>query len=423
VLANRLWERARRLGLRERLLARRGQSVRDRRPVVLVPGMCGTRLTDERGAVLWGSTAALYFGRGLTRRDGVRPGGLLRELTLVPGLLAYDVFGGLVRALGRAGFVEGEDLFVLDYDWREGVAAGARALAELIARIRGFIPASLRAPVPAGRERRQDRAQDRVDLVAISTGGLVARAYLGYGGADPLASGAPLADAPAVARVIYVGAPQRGSFDALACLHRGFRFAPAGHLFSPGEAAACQMSWDALPHPDEPVFVDQRGEPLELDLYDPELWSRLRLGDPRDAAQRPERLARARALHLALDRAPAQPAAETVVIGACHLPTPARVLVRDGGAPAYVPPPVPRRDDPFVGYVYRPGDGELPETSLRGLPGLPADRVWQVRPRKHAALPSDPAVHRLVIEALLATERFIPSTDLRRKPSLSVLRD
>jgi hypothetical protein len=417
VLANRLWERARRLGLRERLLARRGQNVRERRPVVLVPGMCGTRLIDERGAVLWGSTAALYFGRGVTRRDDVRPGGLLRELTLVPGLLAYDVFGGLVRALGRAGFVEGEDLFVLDYDWREGVAAGARALAELIARIRGFIPALLRAP--AGRELRQDR----VDLVAISTGGLVARAYLGYGGADPLASGAPLAGAPAAARVIYVGAPQRGSFDALACLHRGFRFAPAGRLFSPGEAAACQISWDALPHPDEPVFVDQRGQPLELDLYDPEVWSRLRLGDARDAAQRPERLARARALHLALDRAPAQPAAETVVIGACHLPTPARVLVRDGGAPAYVPPPVPRRDDPFVGYLYRPGDGELPETSLRGLPGLPADRVWQVRPRKHAALPSDPAVHRLVIEALLATERFIPATDLKRKPSLSVLRD
>jgi len=370
--------------------------------------------------VLWGSTTALYFGRGVTRRDDVRPGGLLRELTLLPGLLAYDVFGGLVRALGRAGFVEGEDLFVLDYDWREGVAAGARALADLIARIRGFVAAPLRAPQPG----RELRAQDRVDLVAVSTGGLVARAYLGYGGADPLASGAPLAGAPAVARVVYVGAPQRGSFDALACLHRGFRFAPGGHLFSPGETAACQMSWDALPHPDEPVFVDQRGQPLELDLYDPEVWSRLRLGDARDAAQRPERLARARALHLALDRAPAQPVAEAVVIGACHLPTPARVLVRDGGAPpAYVPPPVPRRDDPFVGYLYRPGDGELPETSLRGLPGLPADRVWQVRPRKHAALPSDPAVHRLVIEALLATERFIPSTDLKRKPSLSVLRD
>jgi hypothetical protein len=129
-------------------------------------------------------------------------------------------------------------------------------------------------------------------------------------------------------------------------------------------------------------------------------------------------------MHRALDRAAATlPAHESVVIGACHLPTPARVLVRDGGAPAYVPPPFPRRDDPFVGYVYRPGDGELPESSLRGLPGLADDRVWLARPRKHAALPSDPAVHRFVIEALLATERFIPATDIRRKPSLTILQD
>ena len=105
------------------------------------------------------------------------------------------------------------------------------------------------------------------------------------------------------------------------------------------------------------------------------------------------------------------------MIGACHLPTPARALVRDGGGAVHVPPPFPRRDDPFVGYVYRPGDGELPETSLRGLPGLPPERVWEVRPRKHAGLPSDRSVHRLVIEALLATERFIPATDLGRKAS------
>jgi hypothetical protein len=398
VLANRLWERARALALRERLLSRRGRNAGARRPVVLIPGMCGTRLTSARGGVAWGSTAALYVGRGVAGRGDLRPGGLLRQLTLVPGLLAYDVFGGLVRALGRAGFVEGEDLHVLDHDWRDGVAAGAVALGQLVARIRGI-------------------SDERVDLVAISTGGLIARAYVGYAGADPLAGGAPSGGAP-VGRVIHVGVPQRGSFDALACLHRGFRFAPGGKRFSGAVAAAFQISWDALPHPDEPVFVDQRGQPLALDLYDPEVWSRLGLGDERAASERPALLARARALHRALDAASALPAPESVVIGACHLPTPARVLVRDGGG-AYVPPPFPRRDDPFVGYVYRPGDGELPETSLRALPGLPADRVWEVRASKHAALPSHTAVHRLIIEALLATERFIPKTDLSRPLGLA----
>jgi hypothetical protein len=400
VLLNRLFEAARGLTLRERLLVRRGRGARDRRPVVLVPGMCGTRLETPGGFSLWGTTRTLYVGARIRGDGDVRTNGLLRELTVVPGLYAHDVFGGMVRALGRAGFAEGEDLHVLDFDWRQGICAGARALADLVARIRGF-------------------GDERVDLVAVSTGGLVVRTYLGYGGADPLAGAPPSADAArAIGRVVYVGAPQRGSFDALACLHRGFRFAPAGRLFAPREAAACQISWDALPHPDDPVFVDEDGAPLAIDLYDPATWDRLRLGDPATAAERAGCLARALALHRALDRAADLPHPDLYVIGGRHLPTPARALVRRGGAGVHVPPPVPRRDDPTIGYLYRPGDGELPEASLRGLPRLPPARVWEAGPKAHAAFASDPGVHRLVCEALLATDRFIPSTDLRKTKSL-----
>jgi hypothetical protein len=362
--------------------------------------MCGTRLDDARGLPLWGTTRTLYVGPRVARRTDVRTSGLLRQLTIVPGLYAHDVFGGMVRALGRAGFVEGEDLHVLDFDWRQGIVAGARALGDLVARIRGF-------------------GEERVDLLGVSTGGLVLRTYLGYGGDDPLAGAPPTPDAArTIGRVVYVGAPQRGSFDAVACLHRGFRFAPAGKLFSPSEAAGCQISWDTLPHPDDPVFVAEDGAPLAIDLYDPATWERLRLGDPATAAERPGCLARALALHRALDHAAVLPHPDAYVIGGRHRPTPARVLVRRGGAGVYVPPPVPRKDDPYIGYLYRPGDGELPESSLRALPRLPPERIWEVGPKAHAAFASDADVHRLVCEALLATDRFIPGTDLRKTKSL-----
>src|SRR5262245_28915204 len=302
--------------------------------------MCGSRIDSARGLPLWGTTRTLYVGPRVARRTDVRINGLLRELTIVPGLYSYDVFGGMVRALGRAGYIEGEDLHILNFDWRQGIVAGARALADLIAGLRGF-------------------GDERVDLIGVSSGGLVLRTYLGYGGDDPLAGAAPNPDvARTVGRPVYVGAPQRGSFDAVACLHRGFRFAPAGKLFSPSEAAGCQISWDALPHPDDPVFVDEDGAPLAIDLYDPATWQRLGLGDPATADERPGCLARAFALHRALDRAAALPAPDSYIIGAWHLPTPARVLVRRGGAGVHIPPPVPRKDDPYIGYLYRPGDGE-----------------------------------------------------------------
>jgi hypothetical protein len=166
------------------------------------------------------------------------------------------------------------------------------------------------------------------------------------------------------------------------------------------------------------VFVDEDGAPLAIDLYDPATWDRLRLGDPATAAERSGCLARALALHRALDRVADLPHPDTYVIGGRHLPTPARAMVRRGGTGVHVPPPVPRRDDPYIGYLYRPGDGELPESSLRALPRLPPDRVWEAGPKAHAAFASDAGVHRLVCEALLATDRFIPSTDLRKTKSL-----
>lgn len=380
MLLNRLVERGRGLAWRNLVLARRLRRIDARTPVLLVPGMCGTRLVDDRGRVVWGNLARLY--RGPSIATATRSAGLLEQLAVVPGVAGVDVYGGFVRFLERAGYRRGEDLFVLDYDWRTGALDGAAALARELAKLRG-----------AGDE--------RLDVVALSTGGLVARAYLAeHGGA-------------AIRRLVYVGAPQRGSFDALACLHRGFQFAPAGKRFSPAEAAVCQITFDALPHPDERVFVDNAGRALDLAHHDAATWTRLGLAAVDDAFA--AKLERARELHRRLDAA--RHDVDAYVIGARHLPTPARVRV-DGGR-GHVPAPRPAPTDPFVGLTYVPGDGELSATSLAAVPGLDPQRVWFAEPSKHGALPSDPAIHRLALEALLGTARAIPKTDLKK---LAVLR-
>ena len=382
MLINRAIESLRRLRLDGRLLGRRARSKGDARaPLVLVPGMFGTRIVDESGHVLWGSTGSLYRGPSALPAPGTRAGGAIDGFTLVPGLYGYDVHGALVRFLQAVGgYRAGEDLHILDYDWRLGVRDGARSLAETIDRLRG-----------AGEE--------RVDLVGISTGGMLVRAFLAEG------------DARVVRRAVHVGTPQRGTFDALVCLSRGFRFAPGGKRFGGSDAALLQTSWDALPHPGEPLFVDEEGQPLALDHHDAATWEKLSLLPPGLTASAIERpLAIARELHALLDGAPSF--GESVVIGARHLPTPHRAVVI--GKRAHLPSPTPRRDDPFIGFTYAPGDGELPATSLRALPGLDEQRLWFARPDAHHKLPSDPVVHRLILEALLATERHIPSTSLER---------
>jgi pimeloyl-ACP methyl ester carboxylesterase len=375
VLFNEVIEGLRRTRLRLRLLRQRARLRGTRRPVILVPSILGTRLVDERRRVVWGSFLRLFRGPSVME-SAAHPEGLLEGFPLVPGLLSYDVYGALVRFLEHVGgYRRGEDLHVLTYDWRHGIAAAAEALAARVDRLRGI-------------------GDERIDLVGVSTGGVVMRHYLAQGGGG-------------IERAVYVGTPQRGSLSALVHLAEGLLLMPGGRRFAPGEMAACQTVWDMLPHPDDRVFVDGDGSALDVPLYDAVTWRSLGI-DPGvgDLAQR---LARARRAHEVSERAAG---VESFVIGARHLPTAARCLVRGGRAslPACEPSP----GDPLARWLYEDGDDTVGASSLGALPGLGAQPVWPVKVRGHRQLPSEPEVHRLVLEALLATDRPIPVTSLDR---------
>jgi len=398
-------ERARRARLGQRLLRERASAAKDRAPVVIVPALFGTRLVNGDGRVIWGATSNVFFGPSIGGATGVRPAGLLEELPIIPGVVGQDIHGGLMRYLEEiGGYRRGEDLFSLDYDWRAGVVHAAAQLEALVRSIRGV-------------------GSERVDLAAISSGGAVVRYFLAYGGADVLGDPAPAAAArpegsPAaswVRRVVYIGSPQRGTFGAPAHLHEGIVFIPGGKHFPSSELALCQTPFDYLPHPDDPVFVDETGRVLPHDIYDPETWIKLGLAGGLkdiDVDDFDARLKRGRRLHAALDGGAGRHP-DTIVIGGRHQPTRARFLVSRGRA--VLPDCDPDKNDPTICFTYVPGDGALPEASLRAAPGLEDDRLWLVTPKAHHLIPADPDVHRLLVEALLATDRRIAKTPLPRQ--------
>ena len=348
------WRRREHLALRARALR-----ARPGRPLVVVPSILGTRII-ERGKVLWGTAARLYGGPPVATSAGAVASGLLDGFALIPGVYAYDVFGGLLRFLDRVGgYRRGRDLFVLEYDWRRSVEDGASRLGELL-----------------------DTHRGDVDVLAVSTGGLLVRHLLARG-------------RPSIGRVVYVGTPHRGSFQAITSLHAGLQMVPLGRRFPPEEIAACETCWDALPHPDERVFVDAAGQRLEHSIYDPSTWRRVQLGAPSVAIER--HLERAARLHRVLDAAPVHE--DSWVIGARHLPTLSKLVLVHGRAT--VMPCTPRVGDPIAPHVFEPGDSSLPAKSLLGLPGLDPCRVRAVALDDHHMLPANPAVHRHALEILL----------------------
>lgn len=167
------------------------------RPVVVVPGIMGSKLCriEEDGSrtVIWGTLDAILHFSDLRLDDeagATQSCGLIREMSYL-GLYTQEIYGPFLDRLKAAGYREGSTLLTFDYDWRFSVFDNA-------ARLDAFLDRS----VPEG---------TRVDIVAHSMGGLVARAFiLNEDGADRVNS------------LITAGSPLRGSVRIFQMLEKGW---------------------------------------------------------------------------------------------------------------------------------------------------------------------------------------------------------
>jgi pimeloyl-ACP methyl ester carboxylesterase len=368
-------------------------------PVVVIPGILGSRLRDaQTGAELWPGSLwnvvlgskehlALPFDPGtLQPLAEARPDGLFEAV------LGTDFYGEILRTLehsgGYARTVPGTPVaagsrryYVFAYDWRQDNVRTAARLDAFIEQIR----------------RDHGDPQLKVDIVAHSMGGLVTRYFLRYGAQDVLPvlhrDDFRVSDAGAakVRTAILLGTPNLGSASSL---HGFIAGADVGLRRIPTEVLATMPSvFQLFPHPVNDWLLDARGQPLDRDLFDVGIWQRFgwsvfdprvverlaqRAGDPQraaatvDALQRlfDAHLERARRFVWSLSVRPGKDAGVRIVVfgGDCTL-TPARLVVEEADGesqvrlyPGDVAQPVPGVD--YGRLMLEPGDGQVTKPSL-----------------------------------------------------------
>lgn len=357
----------------------------ERTPVIVIPGILGSKLVDDAGTKVWGSftfgaadpdfpvgarliALPMQFGTPLHElRDEVYPSDVLDTVTVDVGLLRGFEIGAYVdimktlaagkyrdQNLGEAGAVDYGGLhytcFQLPYDWRRDISEQAQALHELIAEAQTLTRDELGlapdAPV-------------RVDVVAHSMGGLVLRYYLRYGtqrlpddGSMPELT---WAGASNVRQAILIGTPNAGSVLALKQLVNGYDLNPLFPNYRPSILGTMPAIYQLMPRPRHARIVEA-GTREPVDLYDPATWERFGWGlvspaeDAKlrdllpEASSREERLeiardhlakslAKARQLHEALDLQAQPPEGTTIslFLGDSE-PTPAILAVSNNGS-------------------------------------------------------------------------------------------
>ncbi len=405
-------------------------------PVIVVPGIMGSRLVEQEGGrEVWpGGLGRLLFSGygdlalplpGETRADALQVTGLF------DGVAGRDFYGRIVRTLeDAAGYQRTEPgtsvdgpaarYYVFAYDWRQDNVATARQLHDLIEQIR----------------RDHDDSALKVDVIAHSMGGLALRYYLRYGTVDVLDSNDfPVngVGAERIHRLILLGTPNLGSITAMTSLLEGQR---VGLRRVPAEVMLSFPSvYQLMPHALTPWLVTETGEPLSRDQFDAYIWKRFQIGpwDPALEARldKVHLQALQQASHRYLERARrfswaltvSAPPSETEIHqfgGDCH-PTPSRFLVEeiDGEShlrlwPRQVANPVSGRD--YQRWMLAPGDGVVTKASLLARnvlnPAIPRHRFIHFPARsafflceRHDRLTGNVNFQDNLLHVLLSTDR------------------
>ena len=416
----------------------------DRMPVILIPGLLGSRLARERdGVEVWpGGTRKLLTSDYTDLALRIDPETLeplddgLVPSAIFEGAVGKDFYRRIMQELREAGgyrimepghplVQQRARLYVFTYDWRQDIVKTVRKLDELVELIRADYG---------------DPAL-RVDVIAHSMGGLIVRYFERYGTVDVLegntfaVTGLGLSK---LRRVVLLGTPNQGTVTAVHKFLNGYRVGISG---LPTEGVATMpATFQLFPHPLVDWVVNINGKPLSFDVFDVEFWRRYewsifdhriqrRLAaqqgawPPQDVFERwfQKRLERARRFTWSL-MVPAGdvPLIKPLLLGGDCVPTPRRLVFEnvDRFAVARLRPeqilvPVPGLD--YESLMFAPGDGSVTVDSLlsrqqlsREVPRFEQEGMEPGREvitcARHDDLTSDDALLDALIEYLLAPD-------------------
>ncbi|HYH85021.1 MAG TPA: hypothetical protein VEX60_06025 [Pyrinomonadaceae bacterium] len=395
-----------------------------KRPVIVIPGILGSQIVNRRtGEVVWPSVfRSDVDGLSLpatpdlaSNRDDLVATKIVETAKFIKLAPEIYVYRELLRALENyGGYREGDwdnptaegdrdTFYVFPYDWRRDNVESARLL---VARVEAL-------------KLKLGRPDLRFNVVAHSMGGLVARYAAMYGDRDLPAEGLePRPDwsgASFVSKIFMFGTPNGGSASAFASLLEGYsvteglrRRVRLLNKLSREDLLTSPAIFQLLPHASQARFLDERLQPVALDLYDPETWRRYSwaaVSDPefRAAYARgaPEglespthkgtlseldayfaaALRRAQRFHEALDAAGDESGSAPVKLfafgGDCEETLTAPVVFQDEKTGRWLtlvrPRSLPGADGKKIGRgvveraMYEPGDGRVTRSSLLGL--------------------------------------------------------
>jgi pimeloyl-ACP methyl ester carboxylesterase len=227
------------------------------RPVIVIPGIMGSKLCDASGSVVWGDRASYTQTRlhllrlppdPATRDRSIKSCGIIDSVNMIPLLWESNVYSGLIKKLRDIGYKDSE-ILQFDYDWRLSNFENAELLKAFVEK-----------HVPSG----------KVDIVAHSMGGIVARIYV-----------QKLQGFSRVNNLLFFGTPHLGSNKIFQRMRDGFDNWPNALSGGLAEIQRTILSFPStfqlLPTYSECCGFHPTVDPVNakyFEILDPAIWKR-----------------------------------------------------------------------------------------------------------------------------------------------------
>lgn len=350
----------------------------EKTPVVIIPGVLSSYLNrnDEAKTELWPNIFRAIFGwPGDRYLDQLALNQIGQPNMSYPIMLPTDIFrkigdkdffDGLIKKLIASGYEENKNLFVFPYDWRLDVRLSVDNLYSPLL-------TTLKAKVE---QIQTQTGSNKVDLVAHSLGGLLAKYYIkNYGSGQ-------------VNKFIDLGTPHLGAPSAFKTLmygdDMGIKFGWLG--LNSGEIKKISQNmvsaYQLLPSQN---YFSTSSPDYKYYVYNLDFAQTNQL--LKNAGRNDFILDTATNIHNDLDfMNPADYGVQAYNIVGCGIPTIGKffILGEKWGNKSY-----------DVSYIF--GDGSVPERSARSFPAI---EEYQVTGVNHSALPSSEGVSDLVSKLL-----------------------
>ena len=366
-----------------------------RNPVIIIPGIGGSYLDTSNGTEVWPNVidglilpSDTYLDQLMltqtgkidstepimTAKDAIRK--IEFNLPIIGTIFKEDFFDGLINQLESNGYVEGQDLFVFSYDWRLDIRDDMPALQNKIDSIR------------------QQTGSDKVDIIAHSMGGLLAKEYIkNY-------------DQNEIGKFIDIATPHLGAPKAFKILMSGDDMGIELGPLSLNEKEVQKITqnmpavYQLLPSagyfsdilPDYKYYIDDMS-----DFDNDGIKGRLTYTESnqflKNTGRNTEVLDSAVTLHDDIDNMnPADYSVQTYNIVGCGTPTLGKFFTYGKEADK----------DPEFGAAFITGDGTVPERSAEGVPSI--EQYYDDKNADHGTMPSASGVKELVASLLSGTE-------------------